>query len=74
MGVFDSIMVPCPNCGKRKEFQTKSGDRMMDTWNIEDAPENALENVNRHAPRECSCGTIFEADKEHRVGVLTIPF
>jgi hypothetical protein len=74
MGMYDIIMVPCPNCGKREEFQTKSGDCMLNIWSIEKAPEDALEDVNRHSPYECDCGTIFEADTEHRVGVLTIPF
>jgi transcription elongation factor Elf1 len=61
MGMFDSIMVPCPECGTRVEFQTKSGNCMLSVWNIEDAPQDALEDVNRHGPHRCSkCGTHFE--------------
>ena len=61
MGMFDTIMVPCPKCGERSEFQTKSGHCVLDCWNLEDAPEEPMWNVNRHAPVECEeCGTMFE--------------
>lgn len=63
MGMFDSIMVPCPTCGLRSEFQTKSGDCCLYTWNLEDAPADALGDVNRHAPNQCEkCGTYYEVE------------
>jgi len=61
MGMFDTILVPCPTCGERSEFQTKSGDCLLGCWNLEDAPEDPMLDVNRHAPNECeNCGTIFK--------------
>jgi hypothetical protein len=60
MGMYDTIMVPCPKCAERTEFQTKSGECLLHTWNLEDAPADALGDVNRHAPYTCEkCGTIF---------------
>lgn len=67
MGMFDSIMVPCPECGKKFEAQTKSGERCLDTWDLEDAPIAALMGVNSLAPFKCSCGTIFEVDLKVQV-------
>ena len=60
MGMFDSIMVPCPTCGLRSEFQTKSGPCCLYVWNLEDAPPDALGDVNRHAPNVCEkCGASY---------------
>jgi len=60
MGLFDSVMVPCPTCGKRSEFQSKSGDCFMATYNLEDCPVEVLADVNRHAPNTCDqCGAVY---------------
>lgn len=57
MGCPDYIMVPCPACGERNEFQSKGGQEACRTFNLEDAPPDALSDVNRHAPIMCqSCG------------------
>lgn len=60
MGMFDSIMVPCPECGKKYEAQTKSGECCLYTWDLDEAPIEALLGVNSLAPFECQCGTSFE--------------
>jgi len=62
MGLYDSIMVPCPKCGYRNEFQTKSGPCLLNTYQIEDAPDDAMLDVNRHAPTKCHvCDTMYSA-------------
>lgn len=53
MGVFDSVMVPCPKCGETNEFQSKSGDCTLAVYSLEEAPEDVMANVNRHAPITC---------------------
>jgi len=63
MGMYDTIMVACPKCGERNAFQTKGGDCLLDCWPMEDAPKDALENVNRHAPSPCEeCGATLDFD------------
>jgi len=63
MGVFDSVMVPCPKCGQREEFQSKSGPCALAVYNLEDAPDSVLMNINRHAPIACGkCGAVFEVE------------
>jgi hypothetical protein len=59
MGMYDTIMVPCPKCDVRAGFQTKSGPCTLATYALEDAPDDVLLDVNRHAPMHCDCGTIF---------------
>lgn len=61
MGVYDSINIPCPKCGKRQEAQSKSGDCILAIYEIENAPADVLADVNRHAPFTCDkCGAVFE--------------
>lgn len=61
MGCYDSVMVPCPQCGVRREFQSKSGPCVLGAYPLEEAPLNVLADVNRHAPYACNeCGTSFE--------------
>jgi len=30
MGCYDTVLVPCPKCGTKSEFQTKSGEAVAD--------------------------------------------
>lgn len=62
MGMYDRVYVPCPRCGKRAEFQSKSGPCDLDTYLLEDCPQAVLADVNRHAPATCDapgCGVVF---------------
>ena len=58
--MYDSVMVPCPKCGRESEFQTKSGPCLLRTYSLKNAPTDVLEDVNRHAPNFCpDCKTRF---------------
>lgn len=60
MGMYDTVMVPCPTCGERAEFQSKSGRCMLETYTLEEAPDEVLFDVNRHGPNTCTkCKTQF---------------
>lgn len=60
MGLYDSVRVPCPRCGEKQEFQSKSGPCCMDTFELDACPLNVLADVNRHAPATCAkCGTKY---------------
>lgn len=74
MGMFDSVMVPCPNCGTRKEFQSKSGPCDLDVFNFEECPPEVLANVNRHSPLRCGqCGTWFQVEPTMNQRVVAVP-
>lgn len=61
MGMFDTVMVPCPKCGERYAAQSKSGECDLSTYHLETCPSDALGDVNRHAPFVCEgCGAVFE--------------
>ena len=38
MGMFDSLIVNCPNCNGEVEFQSKAGNCSLDTYNIHNVP------------------------------------
>lgn len=63
MGCFDSVLVPCPRCGRKNEFQSKSGRCCLDVYELADAPSDVLKDVNRHAPCECECGCLYKVDE-----------
>jgi endogenous inhibitor of DNA gyrase (YacG/DUF329 family) len=63
MGVYDTVLVPCPKCGELYNAQSKSGDCVLAVYTLEEAPADVLENVNRHAPFQCDkCFTIFQVE------------
>ena len=67
MGMFDSVFVPCPKCGREEEFQTKSGDCILGRYTLENAPKDVMWDINRHAPYTCSkCGTKFMVDENSK--------
>ena len=59
MGVYDSIMFNCPDCGEVIEAQSKSGPCECVSYNYKKVPLEVAYNANRHAPFECSCGSYW---------------
>jgi hypothetical protein len=45
MGMFDSVMVPCPHCGAHVECQTKDGPCDLELWPLHDAPDWAVKAI-----------------------------
>ena len=62
MGMYDTVIVPCPECGKKQAFQSKGGNCFLEEYNLENCPDDVLSDVNRHSPYTCECGTLFEVD------------
>jgi hypothetical protein len=63
MGMFDTVMVRCPRCGEKSEFQSKSGKCLLNVYELDDCPKDVLADVNRHAPNICEyCETVFAVD------------
>lgn len=71
MGMFDTIIGICPECGSENEFQTKSGDCNLCVFNLNDVDEDTLEDVNRHNPSNCiGCDKIITVDIENRKVII----
>lgn len=61
--MFNSIYVPCRKCGNRVEFQTKSGTCILDSWDIENAPNIEVEGIIGDSWR-CNCGHLISVEKD----------
>jgi hypothetical protein len=57
MGLFDSVWIDCPNCGRPVEFQSKAdGDPCCRRFSLDDAPTHILTDI-LNAPEHCmGCG------------------
>ena len=66
MGMFDIVNVPCPKCGKLNQFQSKSGYCNLNEFTLQNCPKIVLQDVNRHAPYTCECGTSYKVDIPNR--------
>ena len=70
MGMYDSVMVRCPKCGEEHEFQSKSGECLLNVYTLGNCPDDVMANVNRHSPYKCGCGTTFQVDISTRRAVV----
>jgi len=68
--MYDSVMVKCPKCGEEHEFESKSGECLLDVYTLENCPDDVMANVNRHSPYKCDCGTKFQVDIPTRRAVV----
>ncbi len=69
--MFDTVWVKCPNCGEENEFQSKSGGCSLRNYDLINCPEDVLQNVNRHSPCDCDCGTSYEVDVPNRMAIIS---
>ncbi len=57
MGMFDSVMVPCPTCKQPVEFQSKAGPCFCDVFDLVNAPAEILTDI-LNEPNYCQkCGS-----------------
>ena len=71
MGMFDTVWVKCPKCGNENGFQSKSGGCKNENYDLDDCPDDVIENVNRHSPVECEvCGSKYKVDIANRKAVI----
>lgn len=63
MGMYDSVLVPCPECGTEQEFQSKSGECILGVYNLNNCPTDVLMDINRHSPYKCgNCGVSYQVN------------
>lgn len=70
MGMYDMVLVNCPNCGEEHEFQSKVGECFLMVYNLQSCPDDVLSNVNRHSPHHCDCGVSISVDVNSRKPVI----
>lgn len=58
MGMFDSVLVKCPSCGKEVEFQSKARgwNCYLNSFRVNKVPEEIALDLDSSI-EECTCGT-----------------
>lgn len=77
MGLYDTILFPCPNCGHQMEAQSKSGPCALSRFSHDHVPASIAADANRHAPFTCpGCGAEYtlSAPAEQFVRLLIVPY
>lgn len=65
--MYDTVLVPCPDCGEIEQFQSKSGECLLDEYPLDECPQDVLLDVNRHSPYTCEkCNTVFAVSIEEK--------
>lgn len=61
MGAFDSVLVPCPECGQEQWFQSKGADNpQCREFTLKECPADVMSDINRYAPYLCvDCETYY---------------
>lgn len=70
MGMYDTVIVKCPNCDNEIGFQSKSGDCLLDVYKLNECPNDVLFDVNRHSPYKCDCGSYIEVDIKNKKSII----
>ena len=60
MGVFDSVWLKCPECGRDVEFQSKQGRCTLAFYQQDHVPVAIAADLNGRT-RECVCGYVLTA-------------
>jgi hypothetical protein len=68
MGLYDTVIVPCPKCGKQNDRQSKAGKCTMSEYTIDDAPLNVLMDIDGETIR-CDCGHIYSVRLHRNVSI-----
>lgn len=58
MGLFDTVLVPCPKCVRRVEFQSKGGPCDLGEYTLGNAPAEVLVDACGYV-KKCKCGYSF---------------
>lgn len=73
MGMFDTVIIPCPSCGEGYEAQSKGGECDLEVYTFDDCPDDVMSDINRHAPFHCECGATFRVKLEPRIIKIMTP-
>jgi transposase-like protein len=68
MGMFDEVLLPCPECGKDAIAQSKGGDCTLSRYNFESAPPAVLGYLVDDGTYLCTrCGITFKVEARYEL-------
>jgi uncharacterized Zn-finger protein len=69
MGMFDTVKMNCPSCGKEIEVQSKAGECVMAEYDINNAPAVILLDVSSKIIECDECNERFRLNFEYRTRI-----
>lgn len=74
MGIYDSVIVNCPECGHPTEFQSKQapGGPTMETYSLDDAPDTVLADIAGETAKCSKCQTVFCLTRTSRLVLMPV--
>ena len=73
MGMFDSLYIDCPHCKAKIEIQSKAGDCMLASYNLENAPQWLIKEAIGSKYQCDECGGMIYLGYELQYKPLAIP-
>jgi len=58
MGMFDSLIIKCRQCGEDVEFQSKAGECRLEQYNLSDVPADIAGSLDGRSQECLKCGRI----------------
>ena len=71
MGMFDSVMITCPSCGKKLEFQSKAGDCTLATYEQDKVPIEIAYDIGLDVER-CECGAYVGVMRDTEIRTVPV--
>ena len=64
MGLYDSVLVKCPQCQNEVEFQSKAGECQLNLYHIDSVPIAIASSLNNKMEEceECGCTITFRCN------------
>lgn len=53
MGMYDTVIIPCPKCGAPVGIQSKTGECLLGQFNVDTAPEAVLSGLDHDYLDQC---------------------
>jgi predicted RNA-binding Zn-ribbon protein involved in translation (DUF1610 family) len=72
MGLFDRVLVACPQCGESIEFQSKAGDCWLADYTVETMPVSIAADLDGEVERCRTCGQRVRIETEITVTATVV--
>ena len=70
MGMFDELLVKCPNCNKEVSFQSKAGECIMHTYHIDDVPDGIAIDLDGEYMICSNCGNYVSISTQAMISIM----
>jgi DNA-directed RNA polymerase subunit RPC12/RpoP len=74
MGMFDSVIGICPDCGNEVEFQSKAGDCALYRYTLDSVPPEIAKDIEGYSEKCNDCGKRCVLQIKTPIGNVSMSF